>query len=269
MSQIDNSNAENTVESKSKLGILAILIMVITVLAIGRVSIFVCEKVVSSLNKNTDLASNMVTKAGDFEVKEPEILENAAVSYTEPKLKNEDQLNAFLNKYSGVWYMKKEFNEEEEWKYHDLGKKIGIFVFNRLNDYSTRTVIGTKTHTKTLYIGGEAVASSSYDETIYGADERHDGSDIKYDEDLIILTKDYVDFSDIGGPMFSMEDFRYENIRGYDYIISDLYGFGLCFDGSYLEYVEPDSIGYYQGYFAFGNSTWASVINQDWNDDWN
>lgn len=254
-------------KNKQKLSVLAIIIMVVAVYLFGKICFSISNKVVTSIIKESvEQETTTVAKGSKFEFVEPTVLDNAAVSYSAPKLKNEDQLNAFLNKYSGVWYMKKEFTEEEEWIHHDFGKKIAIFAFNRLNDYSTKNKIGTKTHTKVLLVNGVPVDSKSYSENIYGADIMHDGADIKYDEDLIILTPDYVDFSDLEGPMFSMEDFRYENIKGYDYIISDLYGFGLCFDGTYLEYVEPDSIGCYQGFYAFGSGSMQTMINQDYND---
>lgn len=270
MPTVEDNNIGNSDIAKQKVGLVAVIIIIISLLVIGRLSFYIMGQVINHVKIKDSDEVTTIAKGSKFEIEEPEILEDAAVSYTAPKLKNEDQLNDFLNKYSGVWYMKKEFNEEEEWQYHDLGKKIGIFVFNRLNDYSTRSIVGTTTHTQTLYLNGVPIDSTSYDTPIWGVAEHHDGLDIKYDEDLIVLDPLYVDFTDLDGPMFSTEDFRYENIGGYDFIISDLYGFGFCFDGTYLEYVEPDSIGNYQGYFAFDSTSYSSLINQDYNDglDW-
>ena len=77
------------------------------------------------------------------------------------------------------------------------------------------------------------------------------GKDIEYSTPSITISDEGVDMSGMGGPVFGLEMFRIEVIDGQEYLINDDFRFAIVFDGSYLEYCEPDTYGYYQGYYAF------------------
>lgn len=184
------------------------------------------------------------------------------------KPRNEKKLRQFVENYGGVWYITKEYDKIEGWKYYELGKKLMLFAWNTFNDYSYTPIVGstTKKRYKELYVNGRLVDSTlvGTDTTfIYGETQHYDGFDIDYEEKFIVLMDDQVDLSGLGGPVFSMEDFRYENIGGKDYLISDIYGFALMWDGTYLEYCEPDTYGHYQGYYAFRYYNINALISED------
>ena len=191
------------------------------------------------------------------------------------KPRNPEEVKAFAEAYGGVWYLTKEYSEElKSWSYHDLEKKLLIMAWNRFNDGSYQEIVGS--YEEDLgewgyYYNGKWICvkdNGSRKRLIYGDTVHTDGIDIKYHEKYIILTETDVDLSGIGGPIFSLEDFRYEKIWGYDYLISDIYGFGLVWDGTYLEYCEPkEDNGYYQGIYAFRTYNIDELINQDYNDD--
>ncbi|MBQ7765582.1 MAG: zinc ribbon domain-containing protein [Lachnospiraceae bacterium] len=188
------------------------------------------------------------------------------------KPRNDAQVEQFTEVYGGVWYVTKEFTAEKEWVYYELGKKLMIFAWNNLNDYSYDPIIGTYEipMERRLYYNGRLIDvedAGSRTEFIYGETQYFDGIDIDYNEKFIVLTDTEVDLSGLGGPKFAIEDFRYENINGKHYLISDIYGFALMWDGTYLEYCEPDTYGHFQGYYAFRYYTIDSIINQEWNDD--
>ncbi len=185
--------------------------------------------------------------------------------------RNEKELKKFVKKYGGVWYVTKEFNADKEWQYYELGKKLMLFAWNNFNDYSVDPIVGYYEIPvyEQLYINGKLIDSKQIrtdKEFIYGETQYYDGIDIDYNEKFIVLMDEEVDLSGLGGPKFSMEDFRYEKIDGFEYLISDIYGFALMWDGTYLEYCEPDTYGHYQGYYAFRYYNIDSVISQDWND---
>lgn len=184
------------------------------------------------------------------------------------KPRNPEAVEAFTQVYGGVWYLTKEFTGNS-WQYHDLTKKLALMAWNRFNDYSVREVVGSYTEpTYKYYYQGKLVATDKgQTHLIYGETKHYDGFDIKYNEKYIVLTESEVDLTGIGGPILSIEDFRYENMRGYDYLISDIYGFGLVWDGTYLEYCEPkEDNEFYQGLYAFRGYSMDELINQNYND---
>lgn len=193
----------------------------------------------------------------------------------------------FARQYSGEWNVQKYF-DGDQWKIYELGKRLSIVAYNFLNDRSYTTggykyLVG--------YEGGESPEGSTCSECdigvmrretgIFAADlgptkyqcdfcgheerakstpvyeyvpeERHEyhGKDIEYSTPAITISDDGVDMSEMGGPVFDLVMFRVETIDGSDYLISDDLSFAITFDGTYLEYCEPDAYGHYQGYYAF------------------
>lgn len=99
----------------------------------------------------------------------------------------------------------------------------------------------------------ERVKSEPVYQYEYVPEERHEvhGKDIEYSTPAITISDDTVDMSEMGGPVFNLVMFRVETIKGSEYLINDEFRFAITFDGTYLEYCEPDAYGYYQGYYAF------------------
>lgn len=154
--------------------------------------------------------------------------------------------------FSGEWYVKK-YYDGESWNTYELGKKMLIVAYNFLNDGSYTT-------------GGYKYLSESDRVNhimtfTYVPVETHTyhGKDIEYSCPTIIITSDSIDMSGMDGPIFDISDFRYENINGDDFLINDSCNFALTYDGTYIEYCEPDTYGYYQGYYAF--DPFDSLVN--------
>lgn len=254
----------------------AILLIVVAMISKNKVN-----KCIEEIAKNRNMENDSHIESGTgLEVEELEELTKDIPMveglYEETdKPRNPEMVKAFTNAYGGVWYLTKEYNSDDrEWSYRDLKKKLAIMAWNRFNDYSYQEIEGSYLRDRGelgYYYKGRwvCVEDLGYEtELIYGDWVHADGIDIKYHEEYIVLTDNEVDLTGIGGPIFSIEDFRYENIYGYDYLISDIYGFGLVWDGTYLEYCEPkEDNGYHQGLYAFRHFSMDSIINQDYNDD--
>ena len=196
---------------------------------------------------------------------------------------------AFARKYGGEWNVEKYF-DGKQWKTYELGKRMLIAAYNFLNDgsYTTggynqivgynevttgegRTCPKCSTGKMRRVTGLSALLDAAdnlqcdfcwYKEVIrttktpiyeYVPKEYHEyhGKDIEYSTPCITLTNEAVDMSGMGGSVFDLKMFRVETINGREYLINDELGFALTYDGSYLEYCEPDTYGHYQGYYAF------------------
>lgn len=206
-------------------------------------------------------------------------------------VRTEAEYNAavsFARQYSGEWNVEKYF-DGNQWKIYELGKRLAIGAYNYLNDRSYTTggfkyivgyeggesLEGTTCHecdtgvmrretgifavdlSGTKYqcdfCGHEERASGGKPIYEYEPVEHHEvhGKDIEYSTPSITITDEAVDMSEMGGPVFKLVMFRVETINGSDYLINDEFEFAITFDGSYLEYCEPDAHGHYQGYYAF------------------
>lgn len=152
------------------------------------------------------------------------------------------------------WYVKK-YYDGDKWNTYELGKKMAIVAYNFLND-QTITMGGYS------YLSNEKVLGvRKYEYYTYVPVKvySYHGKDIRYSCPTIIVTDEYIDMSGMDGPVFDISEFRYENINGEDFLINDDAGFALMYDGTYLEYCEPDEYGYYQGYYAF--DMFDSLVN--------
>lgn len=245
---------------------------VIFIAAIG-ISKVMVDRCLEDLERNADDNRKSVVELDVEELeeltKDEPVVEGLYEKTDKPR--NPEAIQAFTQTYGGVWYLTKEFTGES-WRYHDLTKKLVLMAWNHFNDYDVQEVVGSYKEKRTFnyYYNGKLVASKdgrSRTKLIFGDTKHYDGFDIKYNEKYIILTDNEVDLTGIGGPVFSIEDFRYENVRGYDYLISDIYGFGLVWDGTYLEYCEPkEDNEFYQGLYAFRIYSMDELINQNYND---
>lgn len=191
-------------------------------------------------------------------------------------------------RYAGEWNVEKYFTGED-WKIYELGKRMAILAYNFLNDGSYTTggynkIVGysggsggggicsscgighmkLETGVDALLNSGNAVyrcdfcgaestgggGSPIYE---YVPEEVHEyhGKDIEYSTPSITITEEAVDMSGMGGPVFGLDQFRVETINGEDYLINDEFRFAFVYDGTYLEYCEPDTYGHFQGYYAF------------------
>ena len=171
-------------------------------------------------------------------------------------------VQAYARNYAGEWNVEMYF-DGEEWKIYEFGKRMAIIAYNFLNDGSYTTggykrIVGHKQQKEVTYIAGtdevieERVVGSTpiYEYVPLEVHEYH-GKDIEYSTPSITISDEGVDMSGMGGPVFGLEMFRIEVIDGQEYLINDDFRFAIVFDGSYLEYCEPDAYGYYQGYYAF------------------
>lgn len=195
----------------------------------------------------------------------------------------------FARRYSGEWNVEKYF-DGNQWKIYELGKRMAIVAYNFLNDYSYTTggykyIVGSEggkspegstctecgigimrretgvfavdlsaTKYQCDFCGHEErVSTEPVYQYEYVPEERHEvhGKDIEYSTPAITISDDRVDMSEMGGPVFDLVMFRVETIKGQEYLINDDFGFAIAFDGTYLEYYEPDAYGHYQGYYAF------------------
>lgn len=251
-------------KSKKNIGVWVVLAAVLLV------SVIMVKGFVSVL-KESDTVSQEANSELDKLIEDEPMVEGLGKATDKPR--NDAQVTEFTQRYGGVWYVTKEFNAEKEWVYYELGKKLMIFAWNNFNDYDYQPIVGSYTmprEERKYYYKGRLMDVDyigTKTEFIYGETQHMDGIDIDYHEKFIVLSETDVDLTGLGGPKFAIEDFRYENINGRDYLISDIYGFALMWDGDYLEYCEPDAHGYYQGYYAFRYYNIDSLISQDWNDE--
>lgn len=264
-SREDKPKKEKT-EPKKIGGWLSVAVTVVLLLATAVVTNTMVNNSLNEIIINNIDPEELVLELEELTADQP-VVEGLYEATDKPR--NEAGVAAFTQAYGGVWYLTKEYTDKM-WQYHDLTKKLIIFAWNNFNDYETQEIIGSYKENKTrnYYYNGRLVASEdmgSKTKLIYGNTKRHDGFDIKYNERYIILTDTEVDLEGIDGPIFSIEDFRYENIYGYDYLISDIYGFGLVWDGTYLEYCEKlPNKEYYQGQYAFRSYSMDAIISQDY-----
>lgn len=169
---------------------------------------------------------------------------------------------AYAMRYGGEWNVEKYF-DGAQWKIYELGKRMAIVAYNFLNDGSYTTggydrIVGWNHKKEITYIEG---TDEVIDERWVGSTpiyeyvplERHEyhGKDIEYSTPSITISDDTVDMSGMGGPVFNLAMFHVETINGQEYLINDAFKFAITFDGDYLEYCQPDTYGYYQGYYAY------------------
>lgn len=179
------------------------------------------------------------------------------------KPQNYDQLVAFVNDNSQVWYVKQYFDDNNSWLTYELGKKFLIVAHNFLNDYSLSSgsyeTVGTKTTTTVTgsrdmfgeYHINSYSTSQDIKEWVPGETTTYHGKDWKYNCPTIYMSMDGIDMTGMGGSVYSLDEFRYEKIDGDGIIINDGRGFALKRHGDFLEYCEPDAYGYFQGWYAF------------------
>lgn len=169
---------------------------------------------------------------------------------------------AYARSYAGEWNVEK-YYDGREWKIYEFGKRMAIIAYNFLNDGSYTTggykkIVGYNQEKEVTYIAGtdevveERVVNSTpiYEYVPLEYHEYH-GKDIEYSTPSITISEEGVDMSGMGGPIFSLAMFRIEVIDGQEYLINDDFRFAIVYDGSFLEYCEPDTYGHYQGYYAF------------------
>lgn len=182
----------------------------------------------------------------------------------QPEKTEADYLAAqtFARKYAGEWNVEKYF-DGGQWKVYEYGKRMAITAYNFLNDgyYTTggyEKIVGWNTEKEVTYLAGtdvvvaeRVVGGSPIKEYVPKEYHEYHFKDIEYSTPSITISDEAVDMSGMGGPVFSLSLFRVEIINGQEYLINDDFRFAITFDGSYLEYCEPDTYGHYQGYYAF------------------
>lgn len=241
---------------------------VVLLLVIGGGTFFLFQFYLGDLantNKVADDTNNVVNQVATNEedtTRQADTNTNK-IEKQQSKPQNYDQLVAFVNDNSEVWYVKQYFDDKNNWLTYELGKKLIIAAHNYLNDYSYNTgsyeTVGTETTTtvtgSTDMFGEYHINSNSTTEDIKewvpGETTTYHGKDWKYDCPTIYLSMDGVDMTGMGGSVYSLDEFRYENVDGDGIIINDGRGFALKRHGDFLEYCEPDAYGYFQGWYAF------------------
>lgn len=206
-----------------------------------------------------------------------------------------EMAKVFAKTYSYDWKVKKYTEDGKTWKTYDLGKKMFIVAYNFLNDQTFTTggkqfagysIQGTSNQSilcpkckadnlrpETLlsanwicgvcgykeYRSNKASITPQYEWVPEETHEYH-GKDIYYECPQITITPDSVDMRGMGGGVYSISDFRYEETSsGYDRIVNDECKFALEYDGKYMNYKEPDEYGYYVGFYAY--DTTDSLVN--------
>lgn len=201
----------------------------------------------------------------------------------------------FAQTYSYDWKVKKYTEDGKNWKTYDLGKKMFIAAYNFLNDqtfttggkrfagYSIQGVSNKSTLCPeckaydlrpqttfsanwfcglcgyTEYRSNRASITPQYEWIPEETHEYH-GEDIYYECPQITITADSVDMRGMGGGVYSIEEFRYEETsEGNDRLVNDKCKFALEYDGRYMNYKEPDEYGYYVGFYAY--DTLDSLVN--------
>ncbi len=198
-----------------------------------------------------------------------------------------EEVRAVLRELSGEWNVEKYFNGEE-WKIYKLGTRMAIFAYNFLNDYSYTTggynkyigstgssvggkcpscgegqmkletgfdalLNGTTTKYRCDLCGYEEVERGNQAMYEYVPEERHEvhGQDIEYSTPAVTISEQGIDMTEMGGPVFSYDQFRVQIVNGESYLVNDACGFAFFYDGRFLEYCEPDTYGHFQGYYAY------------------
>lgn len=188
-------------------------------------------------------------------------------------------VQAYVSVYAKEWNVQK-YYDGESWKIYELGKRLAIVAYNYLNDYSydtggysrdigripiyeykiltdlgeivTERAEGYRPTTKGEVLEKKVVGSrpAIHEEVPLEHHEYH-GTDIEYTTPAITISDETVDMSEMGGPVFDLVMFRVDTVDGKEYLINDDFKFALYYDGTFLEYCEPDAYGHYQGYYAF------------------
>lgn len=242
---------------KKKSGIKPVLGVVSMLAVVVCVTVVIVNVFINHIDKNdtenagrtnVDVVVNEKEDLAEADVREPQTQE---ASYSK-----EDYENAVImaKAFEGEWYVKK-YYDGESWNTYELGKKMLIVAYNFLND-------GTITTGGYTYLSGNEKIGPLHRYTYtYVPVETHfyHGRDIGYSCPTIIITEDTIDMSGMDGPVFDISEFRYENINGEDFLINDSCNFALMYDGTYVEYCEPDAYGYYQGFYAF--DPFDSLVN--------
>ena len=271
-----------------------------TITAIGTLALLsVVALVTVNITNNFlgDINGEPATSSGISETSEAGTGADKQTSKTTDESSDEigkEMAKLFARTYSYDWKVKKYTEDGKNWKTYDLGKKMFIAAYNFLNDHTTTTggkqfagysIQGTNTSAScpicktgtlkpiTLMSSNWICGACGYTEyhptstTItpqyeWVPEETHEyhGKDIYYECPQITITADSVDMRGMGGGVYSIEEFRYEETsEGNDRLVNDKCKFALEYDGRYMNYKEPDEYGYYVGFYAY--DTQDSLVN--------
>lgn len=231
--------------------------------AVTAVTVFMVRDFMNQAQAQSRLLERENARASSASAELPEALPSGGADSVQEKTETDyAAVWAYAERYAGEWNVEKYFNGEK-WKIYEFGKRMAITAYNFLNDgyYTTggyNKIVGHNVKKQYTYIAGtdeiieeKVVGSTPIYEYVPKEYHEYHGKDIEYSTPSITITDEAVDMSGMGGPVFELEMFRVETIDGQEYLINDDFRFALMFDGTFLEYCEPDTYGHYQGYYAF------------------